>query len=72
MTRVGLLRPNASARDKVALCRIGHLERGNRNQLAREMGRLSQRLLHVIVCGGCYGTWDEHLELIADAIENGR
>jgi homocysteine S-methyltransferase len=72
ITRVGLLRPNASARDKVALCKIGHLERGNPDELAREMGRLSQRLPQVVVWGGCCGTWDEHLELIADAIQNRR
>jgi S-methylmethionine-dependent homocysteine/selenocysteine methylase len=68
ITRVGLLRPNASAREKVALCQIGHLERGDPSELASAMGRLSQRLPHVVVWGGCCGTWDEHLRLIADAI----
>ncbi len=66
--RVGLLRPNASARDKVALCKIGHLERGDPDDLASAMGKLSQRLPKVIVWGGCCGTWDQHLELIADAV----
>jgi len=68
ITRVGLLRPNASARDKVELCQIGHLERGDPKELASAMGRLSRRLPNVVVWGGCCGTWDEHLELIAGAI----
>jgi homocysteine S-methyltransferase len=68
ISRVGLLRPNASARDKIELCQIGHLERGDPVELASAMGRLSQRLPHVIVWGGCCGTWDEHLGLIADAV----
>ena len=68
IARVGLLRPNASARDKIALCQIGRLERGDPYELASAMGRLSQRLPHLAVWGGCCGTWDEHLDLIADAI----
>jgi S-methylmethionine-dependent homocysteine/selenocysteine methylase len=68
INRIGALRPNASAREKVELCQIGHLERGEPGELASAMGRLSSRLPHVIVWGGCCGTWDEHLGLIAGAV----
>ena len=66
--RIGVLRPNASSKDKVELCQIGHLERGDPVDLARRMGELAQRMPHVSAWGGCCGTWDEHLELIAAAV----
>lgn len=68
LKRIGLLRPNASAKDKAELCQIGHLERGDPVDLAERMRSLAGRMPNVIVWGGCCGTWDEHLELIADAI----
>ncbi|HEY8592653.1 MAG TPA: homocysteine S-methyltransferase family protein [Sphingomicrobium sp.] len=67
LNRIGLLRPNASAKDKVELCQIGHLERGDARELAQLMGVLAARLPNVRVLGGCCGTWDEHLDLIAGA-----
>lgn len=69
VSRIGLLRPNASAKEKAELCQIGHLERGDPNELAEWMGRLAQRMPKVAVWGGCCGTWAEHLELIADAVQ---
>ena len=71
LQRLGILRPNASEKDKVELCQIGHLERGDPADLAERMGRLARRLPNVVVWGGCCGTWSEHLELIAEAIEPG-
>jgi homocysteine S-methyltransferase len=68
LRRLGLLRPNASAKDKVELCQIGHLERGDPVDLAHRMGALAARLPNLTVIGGCCGTWDEHLELIAGAV----
>lgn len=68
LDRVGLLRPNASAKDKAELCQIGHLERGDPIDLGYRMGRLAERMPNVSVWGGCCGTWDEHLDLIAQAI----
>jgi S-methylmethionine-dependent homocysteine/selenocysteine methylase len=63
--RIGMLRPNASSKDKVELCQIGHLERGDPQELARLMGNLARKLPQVKVWGGCCGTWGEHLDLIA-------
>ncbi len=68
LNRLGLLRPNASAKDKGELCQLGHLDRGDLDDLAQRMAILSQRLPNVVVWGGCCGTWDEHLELIATAV----
>lgn len=65
LQRVRSLRPNASMADKLSLCRIGHLEAGDPEQLGAEMGALARRLAHVDVWGGCCGTWDEHLRAIA-------
>ncbi|MEP6786611.1 MAG: homocysteine S-methyltransferase family protein [Sphingomonadales bacterium] len=69
LNRIGLLRPNASAKDKVELCQIGHLERGDPVELGQEMGQLARSMPHVSVWGGCCGTWDDHLELIARAVQ---
>lgn len=66
--RIGLLRPNASAKEKVELCQIGHLERGDPVELGEEMGEFARRMPKVSVYGGCCGTWDEHLDLIARAV----
>jgi len=68
IARIGLLRPNASAKEKAELCQIGHLERGDPVELAALMGHLAQRMPNVAVWGGCCGTWAEHLQLIADAL----
>jgi S-methylmethionine-dependent homocysteine/selenocysteine methylase len=64
-SRIGLLRPNASSKEKVALCQIGHLERGDPHELAELMSELAVQLPQVKVWGGCCGTWAEHLDLIA-------
>lgn len=68
VNRIGMLRPNASAKEKVELCEIGHLERGDPVALAEDMRRVAESMPYVRVWGGCCGTWDEHLELIACAV----
>ncbi len=68
--RLGALRPNASSKEKVELCQIGHLERGDPPDLAVRMGHLAQRLPDVVAWGGCCGTWDEHLDQIAAAVSH--
>jgi homocysteine S-methyltransferase len=68
LDRIGLIRPNASAKEKAELCQIGHLERGDPIDLGQRMGRLADRMPRVLVWGGCCGTWDEHLDLIAEAV----
>lgn len=58
--RIRLLRPNASGMDKISLCKIGHLEEGNPEELGRMMGELAHRYPHIDIWGGCCGTWDQH------------
>ena len=65
ISRVRSLRPNASAKDKVELCSIGHLEEGDPADLGRRMGALAQRYPHIDIFGGCCGTWAPHLDEIA-------
>lgn len=63
--RVRSLRPNASAKDKIELCQIGHLESGDPPDLADRMEKLARRYPHIDIWGGCCGTWDVHLDEIA-------
>jgi len=63
--RVRSLRPNASAKDKVELCSIGHLEEGDPVDLGHRIGVLARRYPHIDIFGGCCGTWAPHLDQIA-------
>lgn len=63
--RIRSLRPNASAMDKIALCKIGHLEDGDPEDLGRSIGDLARRFPHMDVFGGCCGTWAPHLDQMA-------
>lgn len=65
MQRIRSLRPNASAKDKVELCSIGHLEEGDPVDLGQRMGALARRYPQVDIFGGCCGTWATHLDQIA-------
>lgn len=65
MLRVRSLRPNASAKDKVDLCQIGHIEDGDPVDLGQRMGALARRYPHIDIWGGCCGTWAPHLREIA-------
>lgn len=65
ISRVRCLRPNASSKDKMDLCEIGHLEDGDPVDLGRRMGALARRYPHIDIWGGCCGTWDRHLSEIA-------
>lgn len=67
--RVRSLRPNASAMDKIALCKIGHLEDGDPADLGQRMGAISRRYPHIDVWGGCCGTWAPHLREIARNVQ---
>ena len=64
LQRIRSLRPNASMVEKQSLCRIGHLEAGDPEELGTQIGALSQRLANIDVWGGCCGTWDDHLDAI--------
>lgn len=63
--RVRGVRPNASKMDKMALCKIGHLEDGDPVELGVLCGDLARRYPHMDIWGGCCGTWDRHLDEIA-------
>jgi homocysteine S-methyltransferase len=69
--RVRSLRPNASAKDKMDLCQIGHLEDGDPIDLGQRMGALARRYAHIDIWGGCCGTWDRHLAEIARNVTAG-
>lgn len=66
--RVRVLRPNAAMMDKIALCSLGHLESGDPLELGSLMGDLAQRHPHLDIWGGCCGTWDTHLDEIAQRV----
>lgn len=66
--RIRGVRPNASPLDKIALCQIGHLEDGNPVELGGQCGDLAKRYPHMDIWGGCCGTWDTHLDRIAENI----
>jgi len=65
MNRIRGVRPNASAMDKISLCRLNHLEDGDPIELGTQVGNLMKRYPHMDICGGCCGTWDTHLREIA-------
>ncbi|MCH9663117.1 MAG: homocysteine S-methyltransferase family protein [Gammaproteobacteria bacterium] len=62
------VRPNASKMEKIALCKLGHLEDGNPVELGRQLADLSIRYTHMDIFGGCCGTGDLHLREIAIAL----
>lgn len=63
--RIRSLRPNAVSMDKVQLCKLGHLESGDPEELGQQMGDIAARYPHIDIWGGCCGTWEEHLDKIA-------
>ncbi len=66
--RVRGVRPNASKMEKIALCKLGHLEDGDPVELGEQCGDLARRYPHMDIWGGCCGTWDKHLDQIAKNI----
>ena len=66
--RVRMLRPNAVMMEKIALCKIGHLEDGDPEELGEQMGSLAQRYAHIDIWGGCCGTCETHLGQIAGQV----
>lgn len=62
------VRPNASKMEKLALCKLGHLEDGDPVELGGQLGQLSGRYPHMDIFGGCCGTGDRHLREIAKAL----
>lgn len=72
VNRLRMFRPNAAKMDKVALCKIGHIEEGDPEELGDMMGALAQRFPKVDMWGGCCGTWDTHFDRIASAVKAAR
>lgn len=70
--RIRALRPNAVKMEKVALCKLGHIEEGDPVELGRLMGDLARRYPHIDVWGGCCGTWDKHFGEIAREVKSAR
>ena len=62
------VRPNASPMEKIALCKLGHIEDGNPVELGSQVRSLSERYPHMDIFGGCCGTGHSHLREIAKAL----
>ncbi len=71
-SRLQGFRPNASKMEKLALCKLGHLEEGDHVELGRLMGDLALRYPHMNIWGGCCGTGDKHLREIARNVRQAR
>lgn len=59
------VRPNASKMEKIALCKLGHIEDGDPVELGQQLSDLSSRYPHMDIFGGCCGTGPAHLREIA-------
>jgi homocysteine S-methyltransferase len=59
--RLGGFMPNAVAMETMDLCKLGHLEDGDPEELGAQMAGLSRRFPHVNVWGGCCGTDGRHI-----------
>ena len=70
--RIRSLRPNAAKMDKVSLCRLGHIEEGDPEELGHTMGELARRYPDIDIWGGCCGTWDKHFDRIAHFVRAAR
>jgi len=62
------VRPNASKMEKMALCKLGHIEEGDPVELGAQLLSLSERYPHMDIFGGCCGTGHDHLREIAKAL----
>ncbi len=62
------VRPNASKMEKIALCKLGHIEDGDPVELGAQLRDLSERYPHMDIFGGCCGTGHTHLREIAKAL----
>lgn len=62
------VRPNAVKMDKMALCKLGHIEDGDPPELASQLSSLAKRYPHMDIFGGCCGTGHTHLREIAKAL----
>lgn len=63
--RLGGFMPNAVAMETLDLCKLGHLEDGDPEELGGQMAGLARRFPQVNVWGGCCGTDGRHIGQIA-------
>ena len=63
--RLRYIRPNAVKMERVALCKLGHLEDGDPVELGQQMGEVARRFPLADILGGCCGTDERHLDEIA-------
>lgn len=59
--RLGGFMPNAVAMETLDLCKLGHLEDGDPEELGGQMAALARRFPHINVWGGCCGTDGRHI-----------
>ncbi len=59
--RLGGFMPNAVAMETLDLCKLGHLEDGDPEELGAQMADLAGRFPHINVWGGCCGTDSRHI-----------
>jgi S-methylmethionine-dependent homocysteine/selenocysteine methylase len=70
--RLGGFMPNAVAMETLDLCKLGHLEDGNPEELGAQMAGLARRFPHINVWGGCCGTDGRHIGQIARQVGEAR
>lgn len=70
--RLRYIRPNAVKMEQVALCKLGHLEDGDPDELGQQMGDIALQFPHVDVLGGCCGTDERHLAEISKNVNSVR
>ena len=68
LDRLRCIRPNAVQMDKLALCKLGHLEDGDPVELGQQMGEVAANFPRVDILGGCCGTDERHLGQIAQRV----
>ena len=62
MQRIRGTRANASKMDKIALCKLGHLEEGDPIELGLMTADVARKYPHMDIWGGCCGTGHVHAE----------
>jgi S-methylmethionine-dependent homocysteine/selenocysteine methylase len=66
--KIRCVRPNAAKMDKIALCKIGHLEDGEPVELGEQMADVARRHPSMDIFGGCCGTDERHLDEMAKSV----
>ena len=70
--KIRCIRPNASKMEKIALCKLGHLEDGDPVELGQQIADVARRHPSMDIFGGCCGTDERHLDEIAKSVRTVR